>query len=212
MPRQKPVYTAEFPYHITARCHNREWFNLPMSQVWETMSNYLYFIHHAYKVEIYAFVLMSNHFHLLIRFPENNMSEAMTYFMRESSRMISRQAGRINQTYGTRNYRTVITKNIHFENVYKYLYRNPVEAKICQRVEEYPFSTLQIRLGKQRGIIPLGEDSLLAMELDKTLKWLNTSPAEQDWKEVKKALRHATFALPMRNGGEFVHRLELNRI
>ncbi|WP_081111818.1 transposase [Bdellovibrio bacteriovorus] len=62
------------------------------------MSNYLCFIHHAYKGEIYAFVLMSNHFHLLIRFPENNMSEAMTYFMRESSRMISRQAGRINQT------------------------------------------------------------------------------------------------------------------
>lgn len=176
------------------------------------MSNYLYFIHHAYKAEIHAFVLMSNHFHLLIRFPENNMSEAMNYFMRESSRMISREAGRINQTYGARNYRTVITKNIHLENVYKYLYRNPVQANICQRVEDYPFSTLQIRLGKRRGVIPLVGDPILEVDVDKTLNWLNMAPDVKDLDEVRKALRHSTFTLPTRADGEFIHRLELSRI
>jgi REP element-mobilizing transposase RayT len=67
-------------------------------------------INRAYKAEIHAFVLMSNHFHLVVSFPENNMSEAMNYFMRETSRMISRDAGRINQTYGSRYFRSIIEK------------------------------------------------------------------------------------------------------
>ncbi len=210
MPRQRPIYSPDFPYHITARCHNKQWFDLPMETVWEVMSNYLFFIHEAYKVEIHAFVLMHNHFHLIIRFPENNMSEAMNYFMRETSRMLSRSAGRINQTYGSRYFRSAISKNHYYEHVYKYLYRNPVEAKLCQRVEEYPYSTLQIRLGQRKGVIPLVEDPRLEQSLESTLSWLNAKPKEKDREEIRKGLKKSQFELPTRGAGNFIHRLEVD--
>ncbi|WII72204.1 transposase [Bdellovibrio sp. 22V] len=211
MPRQKQIYTAEFPYHLSARSHNKEWFHLPIHEVWEIMSNYLYFIHQAYKVEIHAFVLMSNHFHLIARFPENNMQEAMNYFMRETSRVISRSSGRINQTYGSRYFRSVITKDLHLEHVYKYVYRNPVEAKICAQVEDYPFSTLQIRLGLRNGVIPLAPDLLLEEKPHSTLTWLNTKPLENDKETIRKSLKRPSFGFSNRSSGTFIHHLEVDR-
>lgn len=210
MPRLKQIYTADFPYHISARCHNKEWFDLPIEEVWEIMSNYLFFIHRAYQAEIHAFVLMGNHFHLIIRFPENNMSEAMNYFMRETSRVISRDAGRINQTYGSRYFRSVIQKPRYLEHVYKYLYRNPVEAALCKKVEDYPYSTMQIRLGMRNGVIPLVPDPLLEDSITSTLKWLNTAPKKDDKEDIRRALKRPEFGLAVRNRGKFVHHLEVD--
>jgi len=34
MPRAKTILQNEFPYNITARCINKEWFNLKMDTVW----------------------------------------------------------------------------------------------------------------------------------------------------------------------------------
>jgi REP element-mobilizing transposase RayT len=211
MPRLHPIYSPEFPYHISARSHNKEWFQLPIEKVWETLSDYLYFINEAYKVEIYSFVLMDNHFHLIARFPENNMAEAMNYFMRESSRRISRDCGRINQVYGNRYFRSLIQKSHYLDHAYKYIYRNPVEAGLCERAEDYPYSTLHILLGKRNGVIPLVADPRLdGPYLERTLKWLNETPEEKDKEEIRKALKRTEFSLTTRSKGNFVHHLEVN--
>lgn len=211
MPRLQKIYSPEFPYHLSARTHNKEWFQLPMEKIWETLSDYLYFINEAYKVEIHSFVLMDNHFHLIARFPENNMGEAMNYFMRESSRRISRDCGRINQVYGNRYFRSIIQKAHYLDHAYKYIYRNPVEAGLCERVEDYPYSTLHILLGKRNGVIPLAPDLRLdGRHLEKTLKWLNEKPEEKDREEIRKALRKTEFSLTSRDKGKFVHHLEVN--
>lgn len=211
MPRRKVIYSPDFPYHISARCHNKEWFDLPMSHVWETMSNYLFFIAKNYDVEIISFVLMSNHFHLLARFPKNNMAEAMNYFMRETSRKLSRDAGRINQTYGGRYFKSAIMKDHYFQHAYKYVYRNPVEGFLANRVEDYPYSTLQCLLGKNPGVIPLVEDPFLRFEnIGETLLWLNSAPNPDDKEEVRKALNKTEFSLTGRKGGQFVHHLEVD--
>ncbi len=132
-----------------------------MNEVWSIFENYLFFIYHAYSVEIFAFVLMSNHFHMLVRAPKNNLSETMNYFMRETSRQIGRDAGRINQTYGSRHFKSEIRPVIYFLNAYKYLYRNPVEAGLSVEVESYKYSTLSILLGQQKSLIPLVDDQTL---------------------------------------------------
>ncbi len=184
-----------------------------MEEVWSIMSNYLFFISTAYKVEIHSFVLMSNHFHLIARFPEGNMVQAMNYFMRETSRVISRSSGRINQTYGGRYFRSAITKPHYLEHVYKYVYRNPIEAGLSKKVEEYPYSTLAILLGKRPGIIPLIYDPRLESKIvDSTLQWLNLPPNAEDKEEVRKALKKPEFQLATKSKRRFVHHLEVDRL
>lgn len=189
---------TEMPYHITARCINRDWFSIEMPIVWEIMTRQLYFVNYAFNLRIHGFVLMSNHYHLIVRSPEGNLSPAIGYFMRESSRELTRLSHRINQTYGGRFHRTLLTDQIHYLHAYKYLFRNPVEAGLCSKVEDYEFSSLKGVLGEKWMDIPITEDdnweNLTSRE--KTLEWLNQEPPQEHWEQVRKALRKPVFKFP----------------
>jgi REP element-mobilizing transposase RayT len=179
-----------------------------MHDVWTIMEDYLHFIVHAYGVQIHAFMLMNNHIHLLISAPLNNLSEAMNYFMRETSRCISRSAGRVNQTYGGRYHRSLLKSHHYYLHAYKYLYRNPVEAGIVARPEAYRYSTLPGLLGLQALRVPLVEDLTLFDSVEETLSWINTCPHAEDREAVRRALKRLVFALPNEPSSLKEHRLE----
>lgn len=197
MPRKYVPIIPDFPYHISARCHNGEWFDLPMETVWSIMEDYLFLISALYGVQIHSFVLMSNHFHLILTASRGNLSAALLYFMRETSREITRLTGRINQTYGSRNHKTILGTYLYYMNTYKYIYRNPVRAGICDKVEEYPYSTLHGLCGLKPLIVPLVEDSILfSPDFDKSaLQWLNSKPLVEQEEEIRQALRRPKFEL-----------------
>jgi putative transposase len=202
MPRRNVPSSAIHPTHINARCANREWFKIPLPEVWCIMENYLSFIHHAYDIKIHSFVLMPNHFHLIASTPKTNISEAMNYFMRETSRQIGYASNRINQVYGGRFHRTVIKDAKYFLCAYKYVYRNPVKGELAAKVEDYPFSTLSGKLGLSKIFIPVEEDTLLFSSpfCDRTLGWLNAKPSKENDESIRLALRRRIFELPKVKG------------
>lgn len=201
----KPIFIPDpnqYPYHVSARCNNREHFDLELSEVWEIMSLYLYFIRHAYEVRIISFVLMSNHFHLLVKAPNGNLAAAMNYFMRETSKQISRQSGSINHIYGGTFGRTLIHNENYFLQAYKYVYRNPVEANLCTKVEEYRYSTLHGILGQRHLLIPIENDfTLFDSDVESTLHWLNQKPKPDNREAVKSALSRQIYRLPKSTEG-----------
>lgn len=211
MPRKPFETIPECPYHVSARSNGRDWFVLPLEEVWEITSRYLFFLHHAYGVRIHSFVLMTNHWHLVASFPLGNLSEAMNYFMRETSRSIGEASGRINHIYGARCFRSAIRGHHHFEHVYKYVYRNPVEVGAVKTVEEYQFSTLGASLGRSHTLIPLLEDTLLFEDVEGCLAWLNMRPQEPDRISIRNALRRPTFRLAQDRMWRRPNRLEANR-
>jgi REP element-mobilizing transposase RayT len=196
MPRKKFIRTAEYPYHVTGRCINREWFSIPLPEVWGIFSDYLHFISHAYEVRIHSFVLMSNHFHLLISTPKANLDEAMEYLLREVSRHIGRDSGRINQVFGGPYHWTVIKNGVHYSHAYKYVYRNPVQAGMCKRVQDYPFSTLRGLIGIDRLTVPAFDNLGLVQDPFLQLKWLNLAYEEEAREMIRLALRRKEFAFP----------------
>lgn len=161
------------------------------------MEDYLFLTHRLYGMKIHSFVLMPNHFHLLASFPEANIGACMNYFMRETSREITRLSGRINQTYGNRHHKSMIDSYHYFMNVYKYVYRNPVRARLSKLVQTYPYSTLAGLCGLQKLVIPLEPDTLIFNPAfqEATLTWLNTKPKPEHEEEIRKGLKHPTFTL-----------------
>jgi putative transposase len=183
----------EYPIHISVRRNNKEIFPVPLADAWDLFSNYLHFIHHGYRIKIHSFVLMSNHFHLIVSDPELNLSKAMAIFMRETSRELNRMSNRINRIWGSPFHSCIIEDTHYYLNAYKYNYRNPVAAKICDYVEDYPWSTLQILLGIKRGIIPLEEDQTLLSDPSGTLNWLNEAYLKDEAEAIRLATRKKVF-------------------
>ena len=174
MPRRPTILQSDFPYNISSRCINREWFNLPMPVVWEIFREELINTHNKLNLVIHSFVLMSNHYHLLASTPESNISQCMQAFKQNTSRRLTREGNRINQTFAGRYFKCIIQHENFLRSVYKYNYRNPVTAGICTNVEEYPYSTLQDLIGNKKSNIPI-EDHIFE-NTTTTLKWLNTPP------------------------------------
>lgn len=210
MARKHVPMQSEFPYHVTARCINREWFTIPVTDVWDVMSEQLAFVSHAFNFQILAFVLMNNHFHLIVKTPLANLCDGMGWFMRETSRSINRLGDRENQNYGGRYFRSLLGTNHYFLNAYKYLYYNPVKANLCESVLDYKFSTLPGLLGQSKLIFPVYYDQTLFSDVSGTLNWLDCAPRDENWDAVRRALRRKEFKLPKLNSRP--HPLEIDTL
>ncbi|HRO66086.1 MAG TPA: transposase [Pseudobdellovibrionaceae bacterium] len=184
---------SEFPYNISARCINREWFHVPMPKVWDIFCEELKRVGLENRLVIHSFILMSNHFHLIASTPEANISQCMHLFMGRTSRRLTREGNRINETFAGRHYKCLLTKPNHFLNAYKYNYRNPVTAGICERVEDYPFSTLRFVMKKAEPRFSLCEDATYVEDPLGTLRWLNTTPQPEKLEGVRYALKRPIF-------------------
>lgn len=209
MPRKKVLSIAPGPFHIGARCINKEWFNLPMDDVWRIFNEQLYLVNHAFNLQTHCFILMSNHYHWIASTPELNLSPAVGYFQREVSRQLNREGNRINRTFADRFFRSHIGNYHYYTNCYKYVYQNPLRAGLVERVEDYKYSTLNGKLGFNHLLIPVAPDTLLFDgDFAKQLEWLNRRPGKEDEETMRKALRRGIFSLPKDLNTKKPHRLE----
>ncbi len=193
MARAKAILQSQFPYNISARCINKEWFNLPLEVVWKIFCEELTKVSHEKKLLIHSFVLMSNHFHLIASTPEANISQCMHQFMTRSSKRLTQAGNRINETFAGRHYKCILQHHNYYLSAYKYNYRNPVSAGICKNVEDYPYSTLYGKLNYSELLIPLSEDTTLSCDPKGTLKWLNTAPSDKIKEAVRVGMKHQYF-------------------
>ena len=182
--------SSDLPIHITARSNNREQFPIPIDEVFEILESYLFLISKAYFLEIISFVLMPNHFHLMVRDPKLNLPTAMNYFMRETAKEINRCADRINRMWGGPYHSSVITSLNYYYACYRYVYRNPVVARLSEDTLSYPYSSLGVLLGERKSILPLVEDLTLFSSVEQTTKWLEDCSSDKHRDEIRKSLRH----------------------
>jgi putative transposase len=205
MPRKRFYPTDRYPYHVTARSHNKEWFEIPMETSWEIFSRYLYFATLAFGIRIHAFVLMNNHFHMLVTTPNANLDQAMAYVLREVSKTIGIESGKINQIFGGPYHWSLIKNQLYYRHAYKYVYRNPIEAGLTKKVEDYQYSTLSGLIGKKRLEFPAFDNLGLISDPGAQLNWLNT-PYPETWiiEDIEKALNHSEFDFYPQVGGSKV--------
>lgn len=193
LPRHKAIQQSEFPYNISARCINREWFGLPMADVWNIFADELLAARRDFRLLTHSFVLMSNHFHLIATTPEANISHCMQRFMYKTSRRLTRAGNRINETFAGRHFKCILQHPNYYLNAYKYNYRNPVTAGICLRVEDYPYSTLQGLLGVHNLVMPECHDTTFEFDPNGIINWLNKEPALEKLEGVRYALKRQYF-------------------
>jgi REP element-mobilizing transposase RayT len=191
MARKPVILQSEFPFFVTVRSNNRERFSSDISPVWEVFVEEMNETVLRYGFVNHEFLLMSNHFHWLASTPLANISEGMRYFLTETSRKIARLNNRINKVYGSRYKATMIVDPRHYMNCYRYLLQNPVRAQICERVEQYPWSTF--KCDRMINASPPAFHLYIPKDPIKLIEWLNILPDPEVVRLIKCALRKTEF-------------------
>ena len=120
MARNYVPQLSEFPYHITARCPNRDAFRTDLSSTWSVFQHHLNYMNFKYELKIHYFVLMPNHFHLIASTSNIAIGAIMRELLSGTSKDINSLTSRINQNWGSRHYKSVIESQHYFFNAYKY--------------------------------------------------------------------------------------------
>jgi REP element-mobilizing transposase RayT len=202
MPRRPLLRTHIFPYHVVNRVNNKEWFHLPLEQSWKILTDECYAISLIGGVQIHSFVMMSNHYHMMLSTPELGLDEVMQSFGCSITRTHNLKSGRSGHLFSGRYRWSVIQSSLYFAHALKYVYRNPVKAGLCNRVEDYRFSTLYGLTGRSFLPVPVDYPSdasfrrFIPEDSVEFLEWLNTPYKSEDSENIKKALRRKIFELP----------------
>ncbi|MEZ4703954.1 MAG: transposase [Bdellovibrionota bacterium] len=199
MARKRVELSDIHPYHVCARSNNRTWFDIPLSQVFGIYANVMEKAIEKYEIECHGFVLMANHFHMLISTPKSNLSQAMRYFMTETSRAIARSSHRINRIYGQRYHWTIIKTAEHYAHVFYYIYRNPIRHRAVSRLNMYRWSTLHPHHRKFNTlIVPKNEeyDVYIPQDRKTLIQWLESIHDEKYENAIATSLTRHEFTFP----------------
>lgn len=193
MPRRPIIRSNEHYYHLSGRSNNKEFFDLPLDNVWQILSAQLGKLQKKFDLKIAAFVLMNNHFHLLMLTPQEDIDWVMFYFMKDTTKIINKQSGRINRVYGSR-YRGCLVENQHYLlNAYKYIYQNPIRAGLSQRAQDYKFSTLNTSI-----LLPFNLEEIVPLSLQSRNKelesrWINETFTADENSSIRSGLSKPKF-------------------
>jgi len=143
MARKKIIRQNQFPYHVYIRTNNRTWFEIPMHQMWDLSYECLIYALKKRPVSLHAFVLMSNHYHMIVSTPDANLDQFMEFFNRKLSQRINELSRFKNHKFSNGYKWTIIDSSNYLYSIYRYVYQNPVKANLCQLCFDYPYSSLR---------------------------------------------------------------------
>ncbi|MBK7963196.1 MAG: hypothetical protein IPK04_19635 [Bdellovibrionales bacterium] len=165
--------TEERFFHFASRIPHPTWLERPNSQRWVIFLNGLGKIQERENVKWISAVMMGTHFHIL--FSLHSMSAFNeNILMLELERWF---AATLELPMPAFDYPVLCERILslaQFRHTYKYIYRNPVEASMCNLVEEYPWSSLR-ELLRPSGKIVFSDSNSLIQNPYQTLNWLNAA-------------------------------------
>ncbi len=82
----------------------------------------------TYNIKLYCFVLMKNHFHLLVETPLGNLSEFMRHFNITYTSHYNRRHNRVGHLYQGRYKSILVEKDSYLTMVSRYIHLNPVRT------------------------------------------------------------------------------------
>jgi REP element-mobilizing transposase RayT len=87
----------------------------------------------SYTVKLYSYVLMSNHFHLLLETPTGNLGEFMRHFNITYTGYYNRRHNRSGHLYQGRYKSILVDKDTYLSVLSRYIHLNPVKIKSMER-------------------------------------------------------------------------------
>lgn len=140
MPRKARKRAESGIYHAMLRGIDRQ-------QIFEDAEDYLRFLDILFECrelcgfKIYAYCLMGNHVHLLIKVCHDNLEEIFKRIAGKYVYWYNVKYRRVGHLFQDRFKSEPVEDNSYFLTVLRYIHQNPVKAKLCKKVGDYPYSS-----------------------------------------------------------------------
>jgi len=127
-------------YHVTARGNERK-------KIFRTRGDYEKFLANLkdaaarFSVNVHSYVLMGNHYHLIVETPNANLSAFMHAIQSGYTTYFNRKRGRSGHLFQDRFKSILVDKDAYLLKLSRYIHTNPVRARIADTPEAYPFSS-----------------------------------------------------------------------
>jgi putative transposase len=143
MPRMPRIDIPGVPQHLMVRGHNR----LPCfyeEADRRVFMKYLDFAASRSDCAVHAYVLMTNHVHLLATGPAGGcISRMMHSLNRRYSRYVNRAYGRTGALFDSRFKSSLVDSESYFLTCMRYIELNPVRAGMVRHPADYPWSSFR---------------------------------------------------------------------
>jgi REP element-mobilizing transposase RayT len=145
MPRQVRIEFAGAMYHVMARGNRRE----AIVKDDQDRLTFLRTLGEACErtgFRVHAYVLMTNHYHLLVETPQPNLSRGMGWMQNAYTRRMNTRHGLWGHLFGGRYKAIVVEPGNCFWALMDYIHLNPVRAGMVKEpdgLESYPWSSVK---------------------------------------------------------------------
>lgn len=125
-------------YHVTSRGNERKRIFFSKSDYRRFLS-YLEEAKEKYGYHLHSYVLMPNHYHLLIETPEANLSQLMHYINSSYTNYINRRRERSGHLFQGRYKAILVDIDNYLLELSRYIHLNPVKAGMVDAPQAYPY-------------------------------------------------------------------------
>lgn len=146
MARQLRIHFQGAVYHVTSRGNERK----PIVRSDEDRVLFLEVLAQTveeYQVVCHSWVLMDNHYHLLLETPEANLSKALRHLNGVYTQKFNRRHKRTGHLFQGRYKAILVQKGAHLLELCRYVVLNPVRAKMVKHPKEWKWSSYRTTAG-----------------------------------------------------------------
>lgn len=181
-------YSGAF-YHITSRGNSRQ-------DIFKTKKDFLDFLDifkdsiERYNWKCLAYCLMSNHYHLLIKTLDPNLSQGMRQLNGVYTQKFNYNHKTVGHLFQGRYKAILVDEEKYFYELVRYIVLNPVKAGMVKRPENYHWSSHRGMLTDNEDVIIERDDILKRFDgLGEYKKYINLGVGDNDiWEDLKGGL------------------------
>ncbi len=146
-----------------------------------------------YDFAIHAYVLMSNHYHLILENARENLSAGMRQINASYAQYYNKKYQRVGHLWQDRFKSWYLFDENYLFLLFRYLEYNPITAHLSKKVGEYPYTLLHDIL--RNSIRPCMQNSFVLQYYDSTnelLKSLEINMTQKEQEQISRFQKEAT--------------------
>lgn len=162
-------------YHASPGYSSEIWEKITERDKWISWSNVFIKMEDRGLFSLHAFVMLNTHVHILYSTPRDEEN----FIMDSLHQILKHSLNEKNDVLEAPLLSEKIESYQQLLNTYRYIYRNPIEAGIVLRAEEYQYSSLFIQLGGKLPFANVVDPLNLIQHPARILNWLNDACKSQ---------------------------------